>query len=273
MMTTETRSEDTGTLETSHAGIVSTGRGKAFLRQLASEPFVWFALLGAGFFLAYGLLAKEDSEIVITPGITRVLYADSAILYGREPDEAMKQRLVDQYVEDEILFREALHRGLHLSDGKVRLRLIDLVRLMLGGQPPDPSEAELATYYAEHIDNYRVRPSMTVEVTKVTAGDAPTAPERYNQASDEMLTQIFGPALVAALPGLPQGEWTKAIETPVGQVRARIVERHEGGMLSYQTVRDTVQSDWLNSNSSQTIKEIVAKLRLNYRVTIVEDKP
>lgn len=59
---------------------------------------------------------------------------------GRPPGDADETRLVADFVDDEILYREALARGLDRGDRSVRWRLEEKMRFLTGEEGGDPDQ-------------------------------------------------------------------------------------------------------------------------------------
>ena len=93
--------------------------------------------------------AGGAEEIVIGPGELAAARAEGLALLGREPAGGELDALVEARVRDEILYREALARGLDREDAGVRRRLVrNLAFLRFGGPPAGAggAQAEDALY-------------------------------------------------------------------------------------------------------------------------------
>jgi hypothetical protein len=108
-----------------------------------------FFALGALLFAAARWLAPDGAaeEIVIGPGELAAARAEGLALLGRPPADAELGALVEARVRDEILYREALARGLDREDSAVRRRLVRNLAFLRGSTPPgdgaDGGEEEL----------------------------------------------------------------------------------------------------------------------------------
>jgi peptidyl-prolyl cis-trans isomerase C len=243
------------------------------IASLVREPFVLFAVAGAALFLAYGYLTRSESEIVVTPSIAQSLYDDAALVTGGALDVETKKRVIQQYIDDEVLFREALRRGVHLSDPKVRSRLIDLAQVIFADSIAEPSEVELGAYYAEHIDRYRIQPLTTLDVEAVASEGASTVSRRVTKASTDTLRGMFGAALATALTGLKRDVWSDPIETSQGIVRIRVIDQSPERFLDYPSAHDQVRQDFIGDRSTESIQRAVAELRRGYHIVTPKVTP
>ncbi len=117
------------------------------------EPLVWFAVLGGALGVAWVLLAPAPAETVRVESETlRSLEKQREDLLGRPVTDEERQQARDSFVDEEVLLREALRRGLQWSDGRVRQRLTRIMRASMSETVPDPSVAQLQAYFQENIE-------------------------------------------------------------------------------------------------------------------------
>lgn len=121
-----------------------SARAIAILRK----PALHFALLGALLFAGDRLRAARTGETPVGPprerapivlGVERVraLVDDFVRETGAQPTSDQKKALVDQAIDDELLYREALVLGLDRNDKSVRARLVDKMRAVSEGPSRD----------------------------------------------------------------------------------------------------------------------------------------
>ena len=116
-------------------------------------------LLGSGVFWLYGQLGPRDAAhtIELTAADVDALRLDQRRRVGTAPTPAEDAALIERFVDDEVLYREALGMGLDRGDIIVRRRLLQKMEFLLEGlhPVPEPSDVELAAYLAAHADRYR----------------------------------------------------------------------------------------------------------------------
>ena len=84
--------------------------------------------------------------------------------FMRPPTAVELQRAFDKYVRSEVLYREALERGLDRNDPVVKMSLVRKIT-MLGtaqAQAAVPSDAELKAYFELRAERYRVPASLSL---------------------------------------------------------------------------------------------------------------
>jgi len=124
-----------------------------------------FLLLGAGFFVAYGMMQTpgsggEPGEIVITQGQIEHLAAGFTRTWQRPPTPAEMAGLVRDRVREEVYYREAIAMGLDKDDTIIRRRLrqkMEFISDDIAAQA-EPTEAELDAYLQAHPDMFRTEP-------------------------------------------------------------------------------------------------------------------
>lgn len=131
--------------------------------RILREPLLHFLLIGAAIFALSMLTGRgsssggapaSDKQIVVTPDKVALLRNGYVLDNNREPTDADVQRLIDAYVREEILVREARAQGLDRDDSIVRRRLVQKMEFAVA-DPPPPPDSELETYLTQHPDAFR----------------------------------------------------------------------------------------------------------------------
>ena len=128
---------------------------KERLRQFLTDRFVIFALIGISFFW---LDTRADGDEAI-----RVGSADIQMLEGRwqlqtgvAPNDQELKALVDHYVREEILVREARRLGLDRGDVILRRRLAQKMEFLIRDRLSEPelSRQAVETYFTQNSERY-----------------------------------------------------------------------------------------------------------------------
>lgn len=127
---------------------------------LQRSPLLIFLALGVGAFAAERWLAAGDAGrrvITLTDEQVDALAARWDAQWGRPPTGRELRGLIDEAVREEVLYREALRRGLDRGDPIVRRRLAQKMAFMLedGAPPPEPTAREVEERFAAHAESYR----------------------------------------------------------------------------------------------------------------------
>ena len=114
--------------------------------KLLREPLLHFMFIGAAIYLLYGVFAEPvpeetDKTIVVSAGEIEWMQTAWEKRWNRPPTAAEFDGLIQQYIKETVLYREALTMGLNKHDQIIRRRLAqkleflakDLVALMPTG--------------------------------------------------------------------------------------------------------------------------------------------
>src|SRR5262249_35840153 len=115
------------------------------------------------------------------------------VQFGAAPGVAQLQVIVDDYIDDEVLYREALRLGLAEDDEIVRRRLIQKLEFLRRDSfSTSPSSAELRAYYNAHPDQFTTpaRASFTQVFFSADHGGSNRALERAREARANWLTRF-----------------------------------------------------------------------------------
>ena len=97
------------------------------MKQLLREPLLHFLLAGIALFLVYevvrGGVSDAPRDIVITEPRVEAMAASFATVWMRPPTAVEPKGLIDDYVAEEIYYREAVAIGLDQDDTVIRRRL------------------------------------------------------------------------------------------------------------------------------------------------------
>jgi peptidyl-prolyl cis-trans isomerase C len=249
------------------------------------DPLVGFLLLGAAIFAGWWLMQQRGADIRVTPAIRLALAQDYTAMFGRAPTAAQQAELVEAWVAEEILFREALDRGLHLTDPVTRERLVDRVQHMISGPPPIPTEADLVAYHARRSGDYRHEPQITLEhrffaeapsdpatmLSRLRAGAAVAADDfpmgqRFDDHSEAMVRGLFGAAVLSAARTVSIGQWHGPYRSARGVHFIRIDARTPARPMAYAQAREQVRLDWLAAAAKAPVEREVARIRGRYHV-------
>jgi hypothetical protein len=275
------------------------------MSRILKEPLLHFLLLGAGLFMAYGLMSKPGSsvapgKIVVTVGQVEHLAAGFAKTWQRPPTDAELKSLIDDWVREEIATREAMALGLDQGDTVVRRRLrqkLEFVSDDIAAQT-EPTVADLNAYLRAHPESFRVEPRFTFsqvyldptkhgdnlvrDTAQVLAqlrlaggkvdisalGDSSLLEHTFQSAPTSEVGKQFGEEFAAALGGLAPGQWQGPVESGYGVHLVLISERTDGGLPELADVREAVEREWANARRLEWNGKFYEELLKRYTVTI-----
>ena len=238
--------------------------------RILSEPLLQFLAIGV---LLYGI-SELTAEDTVDPNLIRVdraVHADLATLFeaesSRVPTVEEMDKLIDRYVMNETLYREARDLRLDHGDQMMRERLIQRMRLMIysGVNVQNPPEEELRSWFEQRAEQYRrparisfqvigldgVEAEVRAEAAKINAliaeggklqpGDYPIT--NLNNRPREQMVSLFNAAFVEDVEAAEPGVWTP-VETPRGWQIVRYRETVEGSDPAFEDLSKDVLADW-----------------------------
>jgi hypothetical protein len=272
--------------------------------RLLREPLLHFVLLGALIFAVFAARGERGrsrpDRIVVGAGQIEHLADGFARTWQRPPTSAELDGLVDDYVREEIYYREAMVLGLERDDTVVRRRLRQkmefLVEDVTAGSAP--SDADLEAYLRAHPDGFRIEPELTLRQVYVSRdrrgervgddarsllarltdagpdaaiddlGDALMVPHELSGASRSEVARVFGDDFAAAVADLPIGRWTGPVASGFGLHLVLLRARTAGRVPALDEVREAVARELQATNRKQMVESAYAALRARYEVVV-----
>ncbi|MEL7312529.1 MAG: peptidylprolyl isomerase [Pseudomonadota bacterium] len=250
------------------------------------DPLVPFIALGGLTFGIYSL-QQDDTPVVIevTPQIQSALKADFEALTGRVPDESDLARLAQDHITEELLFREALEAGMHLTSSEVRSSLVEAMRLRLTGTVDDPTSEQLINHYADNLEQYQSEPTVTFEhvfyeseaaentLDQLLAGvalrgDSFVHGREFPGYGHSMLRGLFGQEFLEQLLRQPAEQWVGPLISDHGTHYVRIAETTESITLPFGVVRKQVERDFQERQIDTALMAVLDTIKESYEIRV-----
>jgi hypothetical protein len=271
------------------------------MRKLIREPLLHFLLLGAALFWLYGWLNEglpgAQNEIVVSRGQMRGLEAQFVRVWQRPPAPQELQGLIDNWVREEILFREGLLMGLDRDDPVVRRRIAQKVEFILDSAiPAAPTDTELQEWLDTHSEKYSIESQYSLRQVffdpqrhgdavaqlissgqaalrkgSTVAGDPTLLPTTMTASASEV-ARVFGSEFEIALRTLPLGGWEGPVSSGFGIHLVELTARAADRKASLSEVREAVARDLLHVRSEEANAAFYEKMKATYNVRI-DDAP
>ncbi len=136
------------------------------IKNLIKEPLLLFFLLGTISFILYTqattYIEKKNKQITISESQIELLKESFKKTRFRNPTQNELDAQLDNYVMDEIFYREAVAMGLDKTDPAVKRRLRQVLELMMDDYTTIyPTENQLRKCLSENPDKFRKEPSIS----------------------------------------------------------------------------------------------------------------
>jgi len=274
------------------------------MRRLLREPLLHFLLIGAGLFLLYNALNRGQSdaprEIVLSEARVEALAENFATVWMRPPTAVELKGLIDDYVAEEVYYREAVAMGLDQDDTVIRRRLRQKMEFISEdvAAATEPTDAQLQAYLEQHADKFALPATLTFQQVYLSAerrgdavradaekllaalqagrgpadpaeaGDATLLPATMEAASPQVIANAFGEEFARQIDEAPVGQWSGPIESGFGLHLVKVDERVAASAPSLAEIRPIVLREWQSEQRRALNKSFLDTLRSKYEVRV-----
>ena len=273
------------------------------LKRVLKEPLVHFLALALVIFAVYGIMNRSEAEkpdrIVITGPKIEQIAGLFAKVWQRPPTAAELKDLIDDYVKEEILVREAFALGLDKDDTVIRRRLRLKMEFLSDAESEalSPTDAELEAYLKVNPGKFEIDPMIAfrqiylnperrgdrldqdtasiLEVLRSGArpdqsalGDSTLLPSELPITSKSSIGQIFGREFAEALRNTTPGQWSGPIKSAFGFHIVRVSDYKTGRIPDLDEVRHAVAREWANERRKARQDARFNEFLKRYQVTI-----
>ncbi|NVD41937.1 peptidyl-prolyl cis-trans isomerase [Ensifer sp. HO-A22] len=263
------------------------------------EPLLHFLALALLIFAANGLLggnAKAPDEIVVTAAKIEQMAALFDKTWQRSPTAGELKGMIDDYIKEEILVRQALELGLDRDDAIVRRRLRQKMEF-LSADPVTATNPELEDYLEANPAAFATDTKLAFEqvflnptrhgktiaedaaallanlrsndtADPASLGDVSLLPAVVQLTSRSAIDQFFGGSLAEGLEKAPLGQWTGPIASSFGLHLVRVSKHEPGRMPKLEDVRDDVAREWGNAKRAELERQRFAELLARYQISV-----
>ena len=254
-----------------------------------------FFIIGLTIYLIdIGLNSYDEKEIYISDQEIISLVAAWKSQVGRNPNDDEIARIINNLVEEEILYREALKLGLDRDDRIIKRRLAQKISFLKQESIPDsPSNDDLIEYFNKNNDKYFIDSKYTFSHYFFSSEN--NSYERSLKAYRDLLNNIsinsdpfflgknfvdvsvrkikseFGQDFSSNFINVELNKWLGPLESPFGHHILYVTNYTEGYLPNIATVLKQVEVDFLQTQRDEAIKNYLNQIRSNYKIYINPD--
>jgi parvulin-like peptidyl-prolyl isomerase len=264
--------------------------------------------IGAVIYTLYGAFAEPvveetDKTIVVTAGEVEWMQVSWQKRWNRPPTAREFDGLIQQYIKETVLYREALTMGLNKHDVVIRRRLAQKLEFLakdLVALTP-PTEEELQAYFDEHQARYQAPTLYTftqvffdpdkrgdatlddaekVKATLIAQGDAVEDPgalgdglmlqNYYPQKDRSEIQRNLGSGFTDTLVTLAPGQWHGPVLSGFGVHLVYVSSVSEPPPPLFTEHRERVIAEWSMQRGEELNDKFYDSLREQYTVVIEE---
>lgn len=266
------------------------------MSKIFREPLLHFLLIGLALFLVFDAMNKDTettnaNEILITAVAVQRMATSFETAWKRPPTSAELTGLIDDFILEEVLVREALALGLDQNDVIIRQRLRAKMAFLTtaAAEALQPGDAELQAHYDANKTMFSIRaqlefsqvflgPDATPEAIAnaralLTAGKNPQnlgqsnlLPTVLPLSSEAAIDAVLGTGVFAQIWALNDGAWAGPVQGDDGLYLVRVTKRIQAQLPPLADIRDNIRSDWRNMTAERLASKQAEMLTLRYQI-------
>jgi parvulin-like peptidyl-prolyl isomerase len=259
------------------------------------DPLVIFLVVGAAIFFAADWFSEDDIpySIDVNEQDLQRLSDQWQMQMRRPPSDRELSGLVEQFVKEEIYYREAQRLGLDANDTIVRRRMVQKLTFLTEdiATAVAPQESELRAYYEDNLDAYRLPERISFRHRYFSAdrrdnaeadaqaaltdadvsGDPFMLQREYTQRSAREIRDLFGREFAESIMALqPAEQWQGPIRSAYGWHTVVITGRLTAEVEAFEKVAERVASDAQQATRRAANDAYYEELKARYQIRLPE---
>jgi hypothetical protein len=283
---------------------IGPGRAPRSATRWLREPLLHFLVIGAALFVLFRVMNSGDTgaprEIVISEARVQALAENFARTWMRPPTRDELRGLVNDYVAEEVYYREAIAMGLDRDDTVIRRRLRQKMEFISEdvAAAAEPTDADLQAYLDAHEEKFLEPPRLSFEQVYLSSerrgeatrrdaenvlaelragrgreepqqmGDPTLLPPALREASPQEIMNTFGSEFAQQVEEAPVGQWSGPLQSGFGLHVVRVDAREPGRLPTLDEIRPIVVREWQAENRRTSNEALLATLRGKYDVRV-----
>jgi hypothetical protein len=278
------------------------------IKTILREPLLHFLIAGALLFGLYSFLGSgpeiDDRRIVVTQQQIQQLKDAWEKQWRRQPGADELEHLVEEFIQEEVLYREGLALGLDSDDTIIRRRMAQKVKFLVQDlvAPGEPDEVALDNFYTENADLFRKPARLAFThvyfstdrrgdkaeddarqlldglttgrvVNTSESGDAFMLQYDYKRVTYRDVAQQFGPVFAETIFELEPGAWQGPVRSSYGIHLVRVAERVEETLPSFIEVREQVREAYIDDRRRKANDEAIRRMKDRYQIVVEDAAP
>lgn len=270
------------------------------------EPLVHFLIIGAALFAVYAFWGQQDVEeqgraIDISAGEINWLSDAWEKRWMRQPTDEELVGVINQYLREMVLYREAVAMGLDKDDPVIRRRLGQKLEFLSQDliTPQPATEDELRAYFEKYIDRYQkpdlvtmtqvfIDPDLRGDNTLADAeaikkqlqslkefpsdtqsyGDSFMLQNYYPERTEAELLKFFGSGFTRSVFELASGQWHGPVLSGYGTHLVYVHDHQKADPPTFAGAEQQVRQEWEQDKREELNEQFVASVIARYDITI-----
>jgi hypothetical protein len=276
--------------------------------RLFTEPLIQFLVIGAAIYGAYAWLGTpeedfRDTTVHVDSNRINAFISEWESRWNRPPTGEELDSLIQSYIREDILYRQAVDMGLNEDDPITRRRMAQKLEFLTGdlAMMVQPEEGELEEYFKQNQEVYREPDLLTFsqvyfdpdsreastlsdaeevlallklagvpDPETLNAGDQNMLQSYFQSASVFDVSRLMGTGFAESVAKLEAGEWHGTVLSGFGVHLVYVYEHIVSPMPKLEDVKDDVLQNWHVEQREEFNMEFLEGLKQRYEIVIDE---
>lgn len=278
----------------------------------AKQPVIQFMIIGVVMFLVQTYIinadtdtTEDDYKIYLTAGEVKSMEEVWTSKWQRPPTEIEMKGMVNQRVEEAILFREAKKIGLDKNDNIIRQRMAQKLEFLTNDlvKPDSVSIEEVKLYFTENTNQYTTPANITMIqlfVNPKNYGDSldkeiatrlaklnrmdPASP-KIAELGDQFSLQtyypdkphlefakLYGSDFATRIFELETEKWVGPVNSQYGAHLVYIMNKNPALITEFNTIKELVTEDLQREKQIELNNKYINGILSRYEVVVEEEQ-
>lgn len=256
-----------------------------------------------------GAVAVVNGKTIAQADYDRALAAVAADRRETDLTPAIRQRVLDRLIDEELLVQRGIELDLATRDRRVRADLsaavIDLLATRGSDDSQDPTEEQLRAFYEEQGDTFRTSTSVQLAQLFFAVGARSTETQalaRAKAAVEQLqrgigieeisttadvnplpapagwlpvtkLQDYLGPTAAQAVSKMSPGELSDPMRTTSGVLVIRMLDRRLGDLPAFDRIRESVRAEYVRRAGERGLRDFLEERREGSEIRIAKVLP
>lgn len=276
--------------------------------QMAKEPLIQFLFIGACIYGVYALFGAPDDDAADKTIVVDAKRIDGFIgewqrRWNRPPTRQELEGVINAFVREDILYRQAVAMGLDADDPITRRRMAQKLEFLTNDIAllKEPAEGELEQYFQDNLQAYRDpdlitfshayldpdrRAALTLDdaakllsqlqaagnpdPATLDAGDRFMLESYYPEVSEFDVRRQFGTGFAEAVMKLEPGKWHGPVVSGYGAHLVYIYAVRPATPPIFEDVRNDVLANWQTEQQKQFNVDVFENFKARYDIVVAE---
>lgn len=271
------------------------------VKRLFNEPLVQFLILGMLLFLLSSYIRqrrdKQSREIIIDNARIGMMIMNYKTQTGDLPNKQELDGMIENYITEEISYREARKMGLDKDDEIIRRRLSQKFNFLQTDltEVAQPSDRDLEQFYSQHPELFQTeatvrfshvyfsadnstdsiaRKRALIVLGELKTSNLQRAPEKgdrfplqydYSDQAAVDIQQAFGDKpILKELFRAPLNTWVGPVQSGYGWHLIYVTKIDSAVMIPFDSIREEVKAQYMESEKIKRNRETFDALGKKY---------